>query len=201
MMRWQGTTIATGLAPLAAPTARTEEVAPMRRAISPVRGSGAGFDVPKRRPDASLERRSVHLHVDAVQRVRFTGEVARQDRFDRLSATPRVDRAIRRLIRVPAPQRRPDRAMVRPEMQHTQASAAHRQRERPDRRLDGADLDHAFEFTAGVLTAIKQGLSRRVDRHRRPRSARARAAHRAARPAAALGRRHRPVPRSAAAAQ
>jgi len=59
MTRWQGSTIGTGLAPLAAPTARTALGKRMRRASVPLAHGRSGWNRAERAPDTALKRCAV----------------------------------------------------------------------------------------------------------------------------------------------
>ena len=73
--RWHGTTIETGFAPFAAPTALTARGRPMRRASSAyVIVVPAGI-VAERRPDVALERRPVEVDGDGVERLSIACQV------------------------------------------------------------------------------------------------------------------------------
>ena len=69
MIRWHGSTTATGLAPFAAPTARTAEGVPTRSASCAYDNVVPALTDAQRHPDAALKRRPVQLDLDLVEAV------------------------------------------------------------------------------------------------------------------------------------
>jgi hypothetical protein len=98
----------------------------------------AGPYHPQRSPHAFLERRSVELDLDCVERIELSGEVLPQARRRSCRVIMRLDR----FVWIPSLQQMPHARIVRSEVKKADAILSGGQRQLADRRLESGDSNH-----------------------------------------------------------